>query len=118
VIAIATEFSVLLAARYEEERARGLALGDALRAAYASTGLAVVASGVTATAGFAVLVASDIPLLRDFGLVTVLDLGVALVGVLAVLPATLVWAEGGFAPLGRVFERLRGRRRGASTATS
>ncbi|HEX2127943.1 MAG TPA: MMPL family transporter [Solirubrobacterales bacterium] len=117
VIAIATEFSVLLAARYEEERRRGLALGDALRAAYSSTGLAVLASGVTATAGFAVLVASDIPLLRDFGLVTVLDLGVALVGVLAVLPATLIWAEGGFAPFGRLIERLRARRQRASTAT-
>jgi hypothetical protein len=110
VIAIATEFSVLLAARYEEERARGLALGDALRAAYSSTGIAVLASGVTAIAGFAVLIASDIPLLRDFGLVTVLDLGVALVGVLAVLPATLIWAEGGFAPVGRLVERLRARR--------
>jgi hydrophobe/amphiphile efflux-3 (HAE3) family protein len=117
VIAIATEFSVLLAARYEEERGRGLALGDALRAAYSSTGLAVVASGVTATAGFAVLVASDIPLLRDFGLVTVLDLGVALVGVLAVLPATLVWAEGGFAPVGGLVERLRARRERTSAAT-
>ena len=117
VIAIATEFSVLLAARYEEERARGLALGDALRATYSSTGLAVLASGVTATAGFAVLIASDIPLLRDFGLVTVLDLGVALVGVLAVLPATLIWAEGGFAPFGRLLERLRSRRQRASAAT-
>jgi hypothetical protein len=35
-------------------------------------------------------------MLRDFGLVTVVDLGVALVGVLLVLPAALVWAERGF----------------------
>lgn len=118
VIAIATEFSVLLAGRYEEERRRGLGLGDALRAAYSSTGVAVLASGVTATAGFAVLIASDIPLLRDFGLVTVLDLGVALVGVLLVLPATLVWAEGGFAPVGRIAARVRARRERASAATS
>jgi predicted RND superfamily exporter protein len=117
VIAIATEFSVLLAARYEEERGKGLALGDALRSAYSSTGLAVLASGVTATAGFAVLVASDIPILRDFGLVTVLDLGVALFGVLLVLPATLVWAEGGFLPFGRLVDRLRSRRQRASAAT-
>ena len=93
VIAIATEFSVLLAARVEEERGKGLALADALRAAYATTGAAVLASGVTATAGFAVLVASDIPLLRDFGIATVLDLGVALASVLLFLPAALVAAE-------------------------
>ena len=93
VIAIATEFSVLLAARYEEERAAGRTLGEALRAAYARTGAAVAASGITAIAGFAALLATDIRMLRDFGIVTVLDLTVALIGVMLVLPAALVWAE-------------------------
>lgn len=105
VIAIATEFSVLLSARFEEERAGGRPIGEALRAAYSRTGVAVLASGVTAIAGFAVLAVSGIPLLRDFGLVTVLDLTVALAGVLAVLPAALVWAEGGFAPFGGLARR-------------
>ena len=36
-------------------------------------------------------------MLRDFGLVTVADLGVALIGVMLVLPAALVWAEEEFA---------------------
>jgi predicted RND superfamily exporter protein len=108
VIAIATEFSVLLAARVEEERAKGLALADALRTAYATTGTAVLASGVTATAGFAVLIASDIPLLRDFGIATVLDLGVALVSVLLFLPAALVWAERAAPLRTSVARRLRG----------
>ena len=43
---------------------------------YRSTGAAVLASGVTAIAGFAVLVVSDIRMLRDFGFVTVVDLTV------------------------------------------
>jgi predicted RND superfamily exporter protein len=30
-------------------------------------------------------------MLRDFGLVTVVDLGVALLGVMVVLPAVLAW---------------------------
>ena len=101
VIAIATEFSVLLSARYHEERGRGGTMGEALRRAYARTGAAVLASGITAIAGFAVLVFTDIRMLRDFGLVTVFDLGVALAGVLLVVcPAALVWAEGGFAAAG------------------
>jgi predicted RND superfamily exporter protein len=53
----------------------------------------VLASGVTAIAGFAVLVASDIRMLRDFGFVTVVDLSVSLAGVLVVLPAVLLLAE-------------------------
>ena len=71
----------------------GLSVGEALRRTYALTGTAVLASGVTAIAGFAALAATDIRMLRDFGLVTVADLSVALVGVMLVLPATLVWAD-------------------------
>jgi hydrophobe/amphiphile efflux-3 (HAE3) family protein len=102
VIAIATEFSVLLASRYEEERTPGVGAGEALRRAYSRTGMAVVASGITAIAGFAVLIATDIRMLRDFGIVTVIDLSVALLGVLLVLPAALIWAEGRATQLPRV----------------
>ena len=93
VIAISTEFAVLLSARFRDEREGGLDVGDALRRTYSSTGAAVLASGATALAGFAVLALSDVQMLRDFGIVTVIDLGVSLLGVLAVLPAALVWAE-------------------------
>ena len=92
-IAIATEFSVILAARFRQERRAGRELGTALRQAYARTGAAVLASGVTAIAGFAVLIASDVRMLREFGFVTVIDLAVALLGVLVALPAALAWAE-------------------------
>jgi hydrophobe/amphiphile efflux-3 (HAE3) family protein len=90
-IAIATEFSVILAARFREERGGGLAAAEAIRAAYARTGPAVFASAVTVLAGFAVLIASDVSMLRDFGFVTVIDLGVALLGVMVALPGALVW---------------------------
>ena len=93
VIAITTEFSVLLSARYREERTGGAGPARAIELAYASTGAAVLASGATAIAGFAALIASDIRMLRDFGIVTVVDLGVSLVGVMIVLPAALMWAE-------------------------
>jgi predicted RND superfamily exporter protein len=93
VIAISTEFSVLLSARYAEERRAGSDPADALDRTYASTGAAVLASGATAIAGFAALMASDIRMLRDFGAVTVVDLTVSLLGVMVVLPAALVWAE-------------------------
>jgi uncharacterized protein len=92
-IAIATEFGVLLVGRFHEERDGGMASDEALSAAYSRTGAAVLASGATAIAGFAVLVASEIQMLRDFGLVTVIDLGAALLGVLLVLPAILLQLE-------------------------
>ncbi len=89
-IAIATEFGVILSGRFHQEGGGGEA---ALRRAYSRTGAAVLASGLTAIAGFAVLIASDIRLLREFGAVTVIDLGAALLGVMVVLPALLVWLE-------------------------
>ena len=70
-------------------------------------------------AGFATLVVTglpllggfDFPMIRDFGFATVVDLGVALLGVLLVLPAVLVWAETDFevagVPLPRRLAALR-----------
>ena len=109
VIAITTEFSVLLSERYRQERRGGLDVRAALARTYASTGAAVVASATTAIAGFAVLAVSDIRMLRDFGIVTVLDLLVSLLGVLVVLPAVLVLAERGELQElpGRALERAR-----------
>ncbi len=92
-IAIATEFGVLLVGRFHEERGAGAGVEEALRRAYARTGAAVLASGITAVAGFAVLIASNVQMLRDFGLVTVVDLAAALIGVLLVLPAMLLRLE-------------------------
>jgi hydrophobe/amphiphile efflux-3 (HAE3) family protein len=92
-IAIATEFGVLLVGRFHEERRGGEGVEEALALAYSRTGAAVIASGVTAIAGFAVLIVSDVQMLRDFGFVTVIDLAAALAGVLLVLPATLLLLE-------------------------
>jgi uncharacterized protein len=93
VIAISTEFSVLLSERYRQERAQGHELAAALARTYGSTGAAVLASGITAIVGFGVLIFSDITMLRDFGFVTLVDLSVSLAGVLLVLPAVLVLSE-------------------------
>jgi predicted RND superfamily exporter protein len=119
VIAISTEFSVILAARYREEREAGGSVGDSLRLSYSRTGAAVLASGITVMAGFATLCVTvlpllgsyDFPMIRNFGFVTVVDLGVALLGVMLVLPAVLVWAETGWeiagVPLPRRLAALR-----------
>ena len=105
VIAISTEFSVLLSERYRQERLAGHSTTDALRRSYERTGAAIGASAATATFGFGVLVLSDIRMLRDFGLVTLIDLAVSLLGVLVALPAALAFAERSGAPAGRTVAR-------------
>jgi predicted RND superfamily exporter protein len=87
IVAIGTEFGVLLVERYGQERRAGHPDAVAIARTAASTGRAVGASAATTVAGFGVLAVSDIPLLRQFGLITVLDLGVAVLAVVLVLPA-------------------------------
>ena len=111
VIAISTEFSVLLSERFRQERAAGHEPAEALTRTYRSTGAAVLASGITAIAGFGVLVFSSITMLRDFGFVTLIDLTVSLGGVLLVFPAVLMLAERGDS-----YERIRGLLRRAGAA--
>ncbi len=93
VIAISTEFSVLLSERFRQEREAGYQLREALARTYRSTGRAVLASGITAIAGFGVLVLSNITMLRDFGFVTLIDLTVSLAGVMLLLPSVLALSE-------------------------
>jgi uncharacterized protein len=94
VVALSTEFSVLLSERYRQERRAGLGTVQALRRSYERTGAAVAASAVTAIAGFGVLALSEIEMLRQFGLVTLIDLSASLLGVLIALPAALMVAYG------------------------
>jgi predicted RND superfamily exporter protein len=92
VIAVATEFTVLLEARYREERAKGATPAEAC-AALPRIGRAFVASGLTLVGGFAVMAASPMTLLRDFGIVVAIDVVVALISALVVMPPLLRWSD-------------------------
>jgi len=94
VIAVATEFTVLLEARYREERAKGRSPEEAC-ASLTHIGRAFVASGLTLVGGFAVMAASPMPLLRDFGVVVAIDVLIALVSALVIMPPLLRWTDTG-----------------------
>ena len=93
VIAVGTEFSVLVVARYAEERHRGREPRRSVSFGVPRIGRAFVASGLTLVGGFGVLALSPMPLLRDFGIVVALDVLFALASTLILLPPLLVWAD-------------------------
>jgi len=93
VIASCTEFSVLILGRYLEERQRGLSPQEATDRASARTGRAFFTSALTTIFGFGVLVFSALPLLSDFGLIVTMNVAVALLSALVVMPPLLVWAD-------------------------
>jgi hydrophobe/amphiphile efflux-3 (HAE3) family protein len=93
VVAVCTEFTSLILLRFVEERGRGLEPRQAMDATARRTGRAFMVSGMTAVAGVAVLATSSMPLLRDFGIIVGLNVFVALLSALVVLPPILVWAD-------------------------
>ena len=93
VIAACTEFTSLILLRYVEERRRGYEPREAVDVAASRTGRAFVVSGLTAIAGVAVLSFSSLPLLRDFGRIVAMNVAVALLSALVVLPPLLIWAD-------------------------
>jgi hydrophobe/amphiphile efflux-3 (HAE3) family protein len=93
IIAMGTEFNILLMSRYFEERAAGRDAREAMAQASLRIGRAIMASGLTVLGGFAVLAFSGFPLLNNFGTVTALNIGVSLLSTLVLLPPLLVWAD-------------------------
>lgn len=93
VVATCAEFAVLLVARYAEERARGLDPERSTHVAAQRTGRAFFTSALTTLGGFAVLMFSTLPLLRDFGIVVTINIGVALLAALIVVPPLVKEAD-------------------------
>lgn len=93
VIGIGIEFAVLLLERYWEELDRGESPRAAMDRAVSQVGPAVAASALTVAAGFGALMPSDFPMLREFGLVTVVDVLLALFATLVVVPPVAEWID-------------------------
>ena len=93
IVAICTEFTSLILLRYVEERGRGLSPREAIDHTASRTGRAFIVSGLTAVSGVAVIAASSMPLLRDFGIIVGMNVLVALISALVFLPPMLVWAD-------------------------
>src|SRR5438105_7050858 len=88
-LGVAIDYSLLVVTRWREERERGLSNEDAVVAAGATAGRAVVLSGLTVTVGLLSLVVLPVPFLRSIGYGGMLIPLVAIAAALTLLPATL-----------------------------
>ncbi|MDQ1381123.1 MAG: uncharacterized protein QOJ71_1842 [Actinomycetota bacterium] len=93
VVAACTEFTSLLLLRFVEERNRGSSPRQAMDDAASRTGRAFIVSALTAISGVAVIATSSLPLLHDFGEIVALNVAIALLSALVILPPMLVWAD-------------------------
>ena len=94
ILGIGSEYAVMMMERYFEERENGLVPIDAIRVSTGKIGVAILASGCTTLAGFSALIASPFSINRNFGIVTVIDVLLALIASFFVFPVLIVWLDG------------------------
>lgn len=92
VFGAATDYALLLLARYREELARHPDRHEAMAEALRRTTPAIVASAGTVVAGLLCLLVADLAGLRGLGPVAASGIAVALLAMLTLLPALLVCA--------------------------
>ncbi|GAB7110842.1 MMPL family transporter [Streptomyces phaeofaciens JCM 4814] len=90
VIGAATDYALLLTARYREELATRADRAEAMRAALKQSWGAIVASAATVALGLLALLFSDLTNNRALGPVGAIGIGCAVVTTLTFLPAVLV----------------------------
>jgi RND superfamily putative drug exporter len=110
-MAVGVDYSLFYLRREREERARGAGTAEALRRAAATSGRAIVVSGLTVMIGLAGLFLTGYAVFTGVAIGTIAVVGVAVAGSLTALPALLSWL-GPWADRGRI--PFLGRRRTAA----
>jgi len=89
IIGIGTEFTILIMERYFEEREKGISNNDAIVLTLGKMGKPITASALTTIGGFSALVISDFEILSNFGIMTLVNISLALLSTIIVMPAVL-----------------------------
>lgn len=93
-LGVAVDDTIHVLFRFKRERREGVEVAEAIRRSIETVGSALVTSTVILVVGLAILLTSDLPTMRLFGVLTALTLVAALIADLILLPATLAWICG------------------------
>lgn len=88
IIGIGTEFTILILMRYYELK-RNQSHQESIVDAVGLMGKPIIVSALTTMGGFSALIFSDFQILSNFGIMTVINLALALISALVVLPALI-----------------------------
>ena len=89
IMGIGTEFTILITERYEEEKINQKTQKEAIRVSLAKMSNPILVSALTTMGGFSALIFSDFVILSNFGIMTLVNISLALLSTLVVLPAIL-----------------------------
>jgi hydrophobe/amphiphile efflux-3 (HAE3) family protein len=88
-IGVASEYTILIMERCDEELAKGLDIYEAIQTSVQKIGTAITVSGMTTVFGFSALILSAFNMIANFGLVTVITVAFSLVGAICIMPAVI-----------------------------
>ena len=94
LMGLGTDFTIVMYARYVEERVRGLSLEDALRRMMGVSAFGVFTGAITSAGTFYAMCITEYKGLRDFGFLVGSGILLCLVAILFLLPAMIAWNEG------------------------
>jgi predicted RND superfamily exporter protein len=92
-LGVAVDDTIHFLFRYRENRIGGLEPAPAIKETLITIGTSLVTTAAILVVGFALLLTSEVPTIRQFGVMGILILGLALVGDLLVLPALLLFRK-------------------------
>ncbi len=92
-VGIGVPYTIHMARRFEEDRARFDSIGEAIRSTTRHTGGALAGSAFTTAAGFGILITSTLTPFQQMGQVTAYAILLSLFGAVLVLPSMLVLWE-------------------------
>lgn len=89
IMGIGTEFTVLIIERYEEELETSASSSEAIQNALSKMANPILVSSLTTMGGFSALILSDFVILSNFGIMTLVNLSLALLSMFIVLPTIM-----------------------------
>ena len=90
ILGVGSEYAILMMERYFEEKEKGADPEQAMEKASVKIGKAIVTSGATTVFGFSALIASPFSITSNFGLITVIDVFLALLATFVIFPPVIV----------------------------
>ena len=94
LMGLGTDFTIVMYARYVEERQRGKSLSEALGLMMGASAFGVFTGAITSAATFYAMCVTEFKGLRDFGFLVGSGILLCLVAILFLLPAMIAWNEG------------------------
>jgi predicted RND superfamily exporter protein len=94
LMGLGTDFTIVMYARYIEERQRGLPLDQALQRMMGASAFGVFTGAITSAGTFYAMCITEYKGLRDFGFLVGTGILLCLVAILFLLPAMIAWNDG------------------------